>query len=74
MPIGPPDFALQLMLGEVAGVVTAGQKVLPTKALSLGYHFRFPDLAEALRDVYTPKPAPAQVSQKPVAASAGSHH
>ncbi len=55
LPIGPPDFAIQLLLGEVAGVVTAGQKVLPTRARSLGYHYKFPDLTEALRDVYTPK-------------------
>ena len=32
LPIGPPDFVLQLMLGEVADVVTAGQKVLPSRA------------------------------------------
>ena len=56
MPIGPPDFAIQIMLGEVAGVITAGQKVLPAKALALGYYFKFPDLAAALRDVYSPKP------------------
>jgi uncharacterized protein (TIGR01777 family) len=74
LPIGPPDFAIQLLLGEVAGVVTAGQKVLPTRARALGYHYRFPDLAKALRDVYTPKTVSSPSSQKPVAASAGSHH
>ena len=73
IPVGPPDAVLQLMLGEVAGVVTAGQKVLPSKARALGYHFKFPDLEEALRDVFTPKPVPPP-SQKPVAAGAGAHH
>jgi hypothetical protein len=74
LSVGPPDFVIQLMLGEVAGVVTAGQKVLPTRARILGYHYRFPDLVEALRDVYTPKPVPSPPSQKSVAAGAGSHH
>jgi len=74
LPIGPPDLVIQLLLGEVAGVVTAGQKVLPTRARALGYHYKFPDLAEALRDVYTPKPVPSPPSPKPVAAGAGSHH
>ncbi|MGD0044253.1 MAG: DUF1731 domain-containing protein, partial [Isosphaeraceae bacterium] len=95
LPVGPPDFVIQLMLGEVAGVVTAGQKVLPTRARMLGevagvvtagqkvlptrarilgYHYRFPDLVAALRDVYTPKPVPSPPSQKPVAAGTGSHH
>ncbi len=74
VPIGPPDFAIQLMLGEVASVVTAGQKVLPKKALALGYHFKFPELAAALRDVYTAKLKPASTSHKPAVASAGSHH
>ena len=74
LPVGPPDFVIQLMLGEVAGVVTTGQKVLPTRARVLGYHYRFPDLVAALRDVYTPKPVASPPSQKPVAAGAGSHH
>lgn len=51
IPVGPPDFLLRLVLGEVAEVVTKGQKVLPAKALSLGYAFRFPDLDTALGDV-----------------------
>ena len=34
IPLGPPDAVLKLMLGEVAGVITAGQKVLPRRAKS----------------------------------------
>ena len=52
IPIGPPDAVLKLMLGEVAGVITAGQKVLPRRAEELGYRFKFPDLEGALRDVF----------------------
>jgi uncharacterized protein (TIGR01777 family) len=49
--LSTPRFALRLMLGEVADVVTTGQRVYPKRAQSLGYSFRFPDLDTALRDV-----------------------
>jgi NAD dependent epimerase/dehydratase family enzyme len=39
------------MLGEVADVVTTGQRVLPRRALDLGYAFQFPTLDEALADI-----------------------
>jgi len=46
-----PKAALKLALGELAAVVTTGQRVVPRKALDLGYRFRFPDLEPALGDV-----------------------
>lgn len=46
-----PVFALRLMLGEVADVITTGQRVLPKKALKLGYMFQFSEIGAALRDV-----------------------
>jgi uncharacterized protein (TIGR01777 family) len=46
-----PKIMLRLMLGQVASVITSGQRVLPKKALELGYTFRFPDIDSALRDV-----------------------
>jgi uncharacterized protein (TIGR01777 family) len=46
-----PAFALRLMLGEVADIITQGQKVLPKKALELGYAFRFPELDAALANI-----------------------
>jgi uncharacterized protein (TIGR01777 family) len=48
-----PRFALRLMLGEVAQLVTTGQRVLPRRALQLGYSFRFPSLDAALADILT---------------------
>jgi len=39
------------MLGEVAGLVTAGQRVLPRHALAQGYAFRFPEVNAALREL-----------------------
>jgi uncharacterized protein (TIGR01777 family) len=46
-----PAAALRLLLGEVAEVVLASQRVVPRKALDLGYRFSFPDLEPALRDL-----------------------
>lgn len=43
-----PALALRLMLGEVAGVVTTGQRVLPRMAEALGYRFRYHDIDAAL--------------------------
>jgi uncharacterized protein len=45
-----PAFVLRLMLGEVADVVTRGQRVFPKKAQQLGYAFKFPTLEAALGD------------------------
>jgi uncharacterized protein (TIGR01777 family) len=46
-----PQFALRLMLGEVAEVITTGQRVIPQRAQELGYKFRFPELKSALADI-----------------------
>ncbi len=45
------SFVLRWMLGEAAEAVLTGQRVLPKRALALGYPFRFPTLDEALTDV-----------------------
>jgi uncharacterized protein (TIGR01777 family) len=46
-----PGFALRLVLGEAAFLVLTGQRVLPKKALALGYTFKFPALDAALADI-----------------------
>ncbi|HVP69046.1 MAG TPA: TIGR01777 family oxidoreductase [Anaeromyxobacteraceae bacterium] len=46
-----PAVALRAALGEMAGVVVSSQRVLPRKALALGYDFRWPALEPALRDL-----------------------
>jgi uncharacterized protein (TIGR01777 family) len=43
-----PGFALQLLYGEMAEIVTEGARVVPAKPLVLGYEFAHPQLAEAL--------------------------
>jgi uncharacterized protein (TIGR01777 family) len=46
-----PPLALRVMLGEVGSVIATGQRVLPERALALGYQFRFPSLNAALADI-----------------------
>jgi uncharacterized protein (TIGR01777 family) len=48
-----PAFAMRLALGQVAGVATTGQRVVPAKALACGFRFRFPMIDGALRDLYS---------------------
>ena len=44
-----PGVALRLLYGEMAEIVTAGARMVPAKALVLGYRFRHPRLEQALR-------------------------
>jgi len=44
-----PEFALQLLFGEGATVITKGQRVLPEATLASGYTFRYPEIDGALR-------------------------
>lgn len=46
-----PAFALRLAFGELASVMTTGQRVFPKIALDGGYQFRFPQLEPALRSI-----------------------
>jgi uncharacterized protein (TIGR01777 family) len=46
-----PAFALRLMMGEVADVVTKGQRVLPRRAQALGYLFQYPQIDAALANI-----------------------
>ena len=43
-----PAFAIELVLGEGAVVVTQGQCVLPTRTTATGYRFKYPTLDRAL--------------------------
>jgi uncharacterized protein (TIGR01777 family) len=43
-----PEFALQIMMGEMAEVVLSSQRISPKVALDTGYEFRYPDLTGAL--------------------------
>jgi uncharacterized protein (TIGR01777 family) len=74
LPIGPPDAMLRAALGEVAQLITTGQRVLPAKALALGYAFRYPDLEGALRELCSKKHREVEAPAHRVPAGAGSHH
>jgi hypothetical protein len=44
-----PALAVRALYGEMAEIVTEGQRVVPRRAQALGYEFAHPDLEEALR-------------------------
>jgi uncharacterized protein (TIGR01777 family) len=46
-----PALALRLRYGQMASLITDGARVMPAKALVLGYRFGHPELEEALRSV-----------------------
>jgi uncharacterized protein (TIGR01777 family) len=48
-----PGFALKLLFGEMAdAVLLSGQRVVPAKARSLGFHFRYPTIEQAFRGLF----------------------
>jgi uncharacterized protein (TIGR01777 family) len=46
-----PGFALRILYGEMAEIVTTGQRAIPAKLRELGYEFRFEEIDPALADV-----------------------
>jgi uncharacterized protein len=44
-----PSFAVKTLYGEMAEIVTTGQRAVPKTLTDLGYAFRRPDLEDALR-------------------------
>jgi len=44
-----PAFGLRALFGEMSEIITTGARVVPAKALVLGYEFRHPQLEQALR-------------------------
>jgi uncharacterized protein len=48
-----PQFALRALMGEMAEIITASQRVVPRVALDTGYRFKYPDLRPALESLLT---------------------
>ncbi|TNF53322.1 DUF1731 domain-containing protein, partial [bacterium] len=48
-----PGFLVQLALGELGSVLLSGQRVIPEKALKTGYRFKFSDVKDALKAIYS---------------------
>ena len=46
-----PGLAVRLTVGEAAALVTTGQRVLPRRALELGYTFQYPTVESALAEI-----------------------
>ena len=46
-----PAFAVRALYGEMAQIVTTGQRVVPKRLRELGFRFEHPDLGAALDDV-----------------------
>lgn len=49
-----PKIILNLLLNEErANMLTQGQKVLPKRTTSLGFQYKYPDIASACQQVVT---------------------
>jgi NAD dependent epimerase/dehydratase family enzyme len=46
-----PGFAIKLLYGEMAQIVTTGQRAVPRRTLALGYSYKHQNLEEALKNV-----------------------
>lgn len=49
--LGVPSFVLRLMMGEMSSIVLFGTNVCPNKFNKLRFHYRYPTLEIALKDV-----------------------
>jgi uncharacterized protein (TIGR01777 family) len=47
-----PAFALKIALGEMAQLLITGQRVIPARAKTLGFHFRYPEIEQAFRGIF----------------------
>jgi NAD dependent epimerase/dehydratase family enzyme len=52
-----PEFAVRLLFGEMASIVTGSQRVLPEAALKLGFTFEHEQLGPALANLLGEKRA-----------------
>ena len=50
-----PEFALRLVYGEGASVLTSGQYVIPEKLQQHGFKFQYPDIQTALSEIFRKK-------------------
>ncbi len=46
-----PGWVIKMALGESGSILLKGQKVLPKRLLRMGFHFRFSEIREALKDL-----------------------
>ncbi|MFA6015713.1 MAG: TIGR01777 family oxidoreductase [Gallionellaceae bacterium] len=58
-----PSFALKLAMGERASLLLEGQRVLPKRLESSGFHFAFPTLKHALKNLLQ-SPSPQILAER----------
>ncbi|MCJ8013147.1 TIGR01777 family oxidoreductase [Paenibacillus sp. KQZ6P-2] len=46
-----PSFMMKTVLGELSLIILEGQRIMPDKVLKHGFHFDYPTLEQALRDL-----------------------
>lgn len=46
-----PEMLLKLVLGEQSSIILKGQRAIPQKIEEIGFHFQYPSLEEALRNL-----------------------
>ncbi len=46
-----PGVVLKILLGEMAGMLLTGQRVIPKRALEAGFSFKYPELGPALEAI-----------------------
>ena len=46
-----PAFGMKLLLGEMADMITHGQRVIPARLQELGYRFKYPSSEQAIRQI-----------------------
>lgn len=51
-PIKVPSFVLRIILGEMSSVILNSNRCSPQKLIDSGFQFRYPDLGEALNNIY----------------------
>ena len=49
-----PGFALRVGLGEAADIITSGRRVVPKRALDLGFAFTYPTIDAGLAQIFPP--------------------
>jgi len=54
-----PALAIKALYGQMAEIVTTGQRAVPARLTELGYRFRWPELEAALRDATASTPSEA---------------
>ncbi|MBE9396707.1 TIGR01777 family protein [Pontibacterium sp. N1Y112] len=47
-----PPFVIELMLGDGAELLLEGQRVYPQRLMQAGFEFKYPELDEALADIF----------------------